>query len=142
MTATAFPTIPESAPFSPKQRAWLNGFFAGLVSTGRVQLNVAPLTAPALSVPPSVASALAQSSILPPIASPEGTPLSWKDVATDDVTRYAWHNAELSIEVRLRLADGRPLDLRMAAALAQLDCGRCGYVGRKHAAHIELGDVT
>ena len=24
--------IPETAPFSPEQRAWLNGFFAGLVS--------------------------------------------------------------------------------------------------------------
>lgn len=142
MTATAFPTIPESAPFSPKQRAWLNGFFAGLVSTGRVPLNVAPLTAPALSVPPSVASALAQSSILPPIASPEGTPLSWKDVATDDVTRYAWHNAELSIEDRLRLADGQPLDLRMMAAMAQLDCGQCGYLCRTYAKAIEIGEET
>ena len=26
------PMIPESAPFSPEQRAWLNGFFAGLLS--------------------------------------------------------------------------------------------------------------
>ena len=24
--------IPETAPFTPEQRAWLNGFFAGLVS--------------------------------------------------------------------------------------------------------------
>ena len=24
--------IPESAPFSPEQRNWLNGFFAGFVS--------------------------------------------------------------------------------------------------------------
>ena len=24
--------IPDSAPFSPEQRAWLNGFFAGLLS--------------------------------------------------------------------------------------------------------------
>ncbi len=24
--------IPEGAPFSPEQRAWLNGFFAGLLS--------------------------------------------------------------------------------------------------------------
>ena len=27
------PTLPESAPFSSAQRAWLNGFFAGLVSS-------------------------------------------------------------------------------------------------------------
>ncbi len=31
MNATV-PLIPETAPFSPEQRAWLNGFFAGLFS--------------------------------------------------------------------------------------------------------------
>ena len=25
------PLLPESAPFSPEQRAWLNGFFAGFL---------------------------------------------------------------------------------------------------------------
>ena len=28
------PLIPETAPFSPEQRAWLNGFFAGMFSRG------------------------------------------------------------------------------------------------------------
>lgn len=28
------PLIPDSAPFSPEQRAWLNGFFAGIFSRG------------------------------------------------------------------------------------------------------------
>ncbi len=28
------PLIPDNAPFSPEQRAWLNGFFAGLFSRG------------------------------------------------------------------------------------------------------------
>ena len=28
------PIIPESAPFSSEQRAWLNGFFAGMFSVG------------------------------------------------------------------------------------------------------------
>jgi len=26
------PSIPDTAPFTPEQRAWLNGFFAGLFS--------------------------------------------------------------------------------------------------------------
>ena len=30
------PVIPETAPFSPAQRAWLNGFLAGLYSQGSV----------------------------------------------------------------------------------------------------------
>ncbi len=44
------PLIPESAPFSPEQRAWLNGFFAGLFSRGPATgAAVAPIaTAPAL----------------------------------------------------------------------------------------------
>jgi Sulfite reductase, alpha subunit (flavoprotein) len=31
---TAVPYIPDNAPFSPEQRAWLNGFFAGMFSRG------------------------------------------------------------------------------------------------------------
>ena len=30
--SNAIPLIPDTAPFTPEQRAWLNGFFAGLVS--------------------------------------------------------------------------------------------------------------
>ncbi len=33
MSLQSIPYIPESAPFSPEQRAWLNGFLAGLFST-------------------------------------------------------------------------------------------------------------
>ena len=32
MSAT-IPYIPENAPFTPEQRAWLNGLFAGMLST-------------------------------------------------------------------------------------------------------------
>ncbi len=35
------PFIPDSAPFSPEQRAWLNGFFAGLFSRGPVHTGAA-----------------------------------------------------------------------------------------------------
>ena len=37
----SLPLLPESAPFSPSQRAWLNGFFAGLLNIddgGKVSL--------------------------------------------------------------------------------------------------------
>src|SRR4051812_22948389 len=33
---THVPVIPESAPFTVEQRAWLNGYFAGLFSRGAV----------------------------------------------------------------------------------------------------------
>ncbi|MGC4074484.1 MAG: sulfite reductase subunit alpha [Nibricoccus sp.] len=43
----SFPVLPDTAPFSPEQRAWLNGFFAGLFS--RSGASAAPAAAaPAL----------------------------------------------------------------------------------------------
>lgn len=35
----AVPMIPENAPFTPEQRAWLNGFLAGVLSRGQVTTN-------------------------------------------------------------------------------------------------------
>jgi sulfite reductase (NADPH) flavoprotein alpha-component len=40
------PLIPENAPFSPAQRAWLNGFLAGLYGGATQPMSVAPLAAP------------------------------------------------------------------------------------------------
>src|SRR5687768_12139201 len=42
------PFIPETAPFTPAQRAWLNGFLAGIFSAAR------PEGAPGSSSPPAV----------------------------------------------------------------------------------------
>jgi len=50
MSASVVPLIPETAPFSPEQRAWLNGFFAGMFSRGPGSA-VAPAAAPAPIVP-------------------------------------------------------------------------------------------
>ncbi len=45
---TSAPYIPDSAPFSPEQRAWLNGLIAGLFSR-QLQSGSAPLAASAAS---------------------------------------------------------------------------------------------
>ncbi|MFO1450441.1 MAG: flavodoxin domain-containing protein [Opitutaceae bacterium] len=51
MIADVVPVIPESAPFSPEQRAWLNGFFAGVFAR-RPNPGSAPVpAAPAPLVP-------------------------------------------------------------------------------------------
>ncbi|NYF78335.1 sulfite reductase subunit alpha [Granulicella arctica] len=42
------PFIPDSAPFTPEQRSWLNGFLAGLYSTAAVSTN------PSVDPPPSL----------------------------------------------------------------------------------------
>jgi sulfite reductase (NADPH) flavoprotein alpha-component len=38
-----------------------------------------------------------------------------------------WHDQTMAIAVRMKLAEGRPLRRRMMAAMAQQDCGQCGY---------------
>jgi sulfite reductase (NADPH) flavoprotein alpha-component len=91
--------IPSSAPFSEAQRSWLNGFFAGLLSTD----SPGPLS-------PDKGEALLQR--------PSGE-------ADDD--EAPWHDQTLPIAERMKLAEGRPLRRRMMAAMAQQDCGQCGY---------------
>ena len=96
--------VPETAPFSDEQRAWLNGFFAGLVS-----LDGAGITA--LSAEQSAA-------LMPGAANEFG--------GTDDGAA-PWHDQTLPLSDRMKLAEGKPLRRRMMAAMAQQDCGQCGY---------------
>jgi sulfite reductase (NADPH) flavoprotein alpha-component len=97
--------VPETAPFSAEQRAWLNGFFAGLVS-----LDGAGVTA----LSPEQSAALM----------PGGTRNEFGD--TDD-GEAPWHDQTLPLAERMTMAEGRPLRRRMMAAMAQQDCGQCGY---------------
>ncbi len=97
--------IPESAPFSPEQRTWLNGFFAGLVSLENGAIT--PLS-------PDESAAL-----MP------GAPAG-RD--TGDADEGApWHDQTLPLRERMKLAEGRPLPRRLMAAMGQQDCGQCGY---------------
>jgi sulfite reductase (NADPH) flavoprotein alpha-component len=45
------PLIPDSAPFTPEQRAWLNGFFAGMYSRGPGGQPALTTAAPAVLTP-------------------------------------------------------------------------------------------
>src|SRR6201991_2906945 len=89
--------IPSSAPFSEAQRSWLNGFFAGLLSTDG----------------PTALSAEQGAAVL------EG--------GDGDDGEAPWHDQTMPIGDRMKLAEGRPLRRRMMAAMAQQDCGQCGY---------------
>ena len=87
--------LPETAPFSTEQRAWLNGFFAGFLA-------------------PS------------PVATPDGIAgLSDAGAPADDDA--PWHDPTLPLDERMDMASGKPLGRRMMAAMAQQDCGQCGY---------------
>jgi len=38
------------------------------------------------------------------------------------------------------MAEGRPLARRLMAAMAQLDCGQCGYVCKSYGEALAIGD--
>lgn len=107
---TNIPVIPESAPFNPEQRAWLNGFFAAILS-GQSAANGSPnVTAtPALAAP-----------------------------AAEE--EFPWHDSSLPLAERLTLADGKPLERQLMAAMAQLNCGACGYLCQTYSEAIARGE--
>ena len=47
--------------------------------------------------------------------------------AEEDDGEAPWHDQTLPMDERMKLAEGRPLRRRMMAAMAQQDCGQCGY---------------
>ena len=99
--------IPETAPFTPEQRTWLDGLFAGLVS---LDDGVVPL------------SSAEAATLLPGLL--DGAPGKSADADDDDAP---WHDPSIVLDERIKLAQGRPLRRRMMAAMAQQDCGQCGY---------------
>jgi sulfite reductase (NADPH) flavoprotein alpha-component len=99
--------LPENAPFTPEQRAWLNGFFAGLFSLEGGVTALSPEE-----------SAKVMSGVAPSARGP---------LDDGDDGEAPWHDPSLSLAERLKLAEGRPLRRRLMAAMAQQDCGQCGY---------------
>ena len=101
------PRLPETAPFSSSQRAWLNGYLAGLFS-------------------------LEAGGDGPQPPSPVMAPSKGEDLP--------WHDPILSLEERLLLAQGKPPEQVLMAAMAQTDCGQCGYLCRTYAQAIARGE--
>jgi sulfite reductase (NADPH) flavoprotein alpha-component len=101
------PRLPENAPFTPSQRAWLDGYIAGWFGSFGETAGEPP--------PPAV----------PP-----------REEAED----FPWHDPSLTLEERLALAEGRPRERVLMAAMAQLDCGQCGYLCRSYAEALARGE--
>jgi sulfite reductase (NADPH) flavoprotein alpha-component len=98
---TLAPRLPDTAPFSPAQRAWLDGFISGLFATGGEASS-------------------------PAVADPQDSD-------------FPWHDPLLSLDERLEMAEGRRPPHVLMAAMAQLDCGQCGYFCETYAAAIANG---
>jgi sulfite reductase (NADPH) flavoprotein alpha-component len=56
---------------------------------------------------------------------PELTSTAPAKVVEDDST--PWKDPAMAIDDRMTLAEGRPIRYRLMAAMAQQDCGQCGY---------------
>src|SRR5581483_4663906 len=112
-TSSPVAFIPDNAPFDETQRAWLNGFIAGLLGMERVLASV-----PGAPIAGSV-----------PVAAP----------AEED---FPWHDPTLPLSERVQLAKGRPIAQRLMAAMGQLDCGQCGYQCQTYAAAIARGEES
>ena len=155
----SIPVLPPSAPFTPEQRAYLNGFLAGVfgMDTGAFvgasqpspnglngsigpSINGIPFAADEhslnrvgsdsggndlIAAPPS--SAAAHNGVAPIADEPQAD------------ESHPWHDPGLALDERMALAEGKPLKLRMMAAMAQLDCGQCGYLCHSYAEAIADG---
>ena len=98
--------LPETAPFTPQQRAWLDGLFAGVFG---LEGGVTPLSKQDVA------------KLLPGL-------IDAPDEAEEEVDDGApWHDPTTPLPERMKLAEGRPLPRRLMAAMAQQDCGQCGY---------------
>ncbi len=99
------PRLPDNAPFSSGQRAWLDGLIAGLIARA---------DEPRADLPEAAASE----------------------------EEFPWHDPSLSLDERLALAEGGRHERVLMAAMAQLDCGQCGYLCRSYAEAIACGEET
>ncbi len=105
-----FDLLPESAPFSSEQRVWLSGFFAGYLN-----LDTAAVTALSAGDAQALISAVPEDDDAP------------------------WHDPSMAMPDRMKLAEGKPLQRKLFAAMAQQDCGQCGYLCDTYSAAIANG---
>ena len=109
--------LPDTAPFSPEQRAWLSGFFSGL-----------------MNVPGGSNGAAGANG-----ATGVGAPDQHETNPAEGQEEFPWHDPQLPMGERLKLAEGKPPARVLMAAMAQLDCGSCGYLCETYAEAIATG---
>ncbi|HEV7299673.1 MAG TPA: sulfite reductase subunit alpha [Tepidisphaeraceae bacterium] len=154
------PLVPDDAPFNEAQRAWLNGFLtAVLAARGPAVAAPSAVAQPAessngaRSSTPSVAATPAAAPVVQAPAASAETQLESQSgavaVADDedeaDSGDFPWHDPALEMDDRMSLAEGRKPERQLMAAMAQLDCGSCGYLCQTYAEAIASGvdsDIT
>ena len=141
------PVLPPSAPFEAEQRAWLNGFLAGIfgMDTGAVAAPNNGFAANGFAAnDKSLNRVGSDSGGNDLIAAPPSSPAAINGVAPAAAPPEAdnsapWHDPNLELDERIELVQGRSLPMQLMAAMAQLDCGQCGYLCQSYAAAIADG---
>lgn len=59
--------------------------------------------------------------------------------AAEPEEEFPWHDPSLELEERLKLAEDKPPERKLMAAMAQLDCGACGYLCQTYSEAIASG---
>jgi sulfite reductase (NADPH) flavoprotein alpha-component len=151
--------VPENAPFNEAQRAWLNGFFAALVGTRAVDPAAVAEAAKRVAVGEPVTGAAkaengATTGTPTPASTPAPTPVAEAAPAPSPVSGaiatieaqgeeedgdFPWHDPALEMDERLALSEGRKPERQLMAAMAQLDCGSCGYLCQTYSEAIAAG---
>ena len=113
--------LPANAPFSDEQKAWLEKFLATniVVTVGAPGAASEPAAAPAGEATPAAAPAEAPAEGAEP-----------------------WHDQTLGMDERMKVSASRPLEDKLMAAMAQLDCQACGYNCRDYSMAIFKGEDT
>jgi sulfite reductase (NADPH) flavoprotein alpha-component len=107
------PLVPENAPFDEEQRAWLNGFLAGVLGLAASE----PRSAAAPAASGAAARARAEEVPAPAAADQLGASNA---PARDPAAKTGQER-------------------RLLSALAQLDCGQCGYSCQGYAQALATG---
>ena len=142
------PFVPEHAPFTPEQRAWLNEFFSGMFVSMQSQaahkfasFATTPNNPflPDLATTPHAATAT-ETEQRPEALVPDASEAPESIEPAVDDHDFPWHDPSLEMAERMALAEGRPLKRQLMAAMAQFDCGACGYVCQTYSEAIASGE--
>jgi len=116
-------TVPDDAPFSPEQRVWLQKFLS--------QVAVAsPGKPPAPTGAPDAGKAS---------DAPTAVEAPTEEENPDLTNDAPWHDPEKDIGSRMGMVQGKPLAVKLYAAMGQTDCTACGYDCKGYAMALAAG---
>jgi sulfite reductase (NADPH) flavoprotein alpha-component len=133
--------LPEDAPFTREQRAWLNGFFAGLLT--QLATRSAPALAPKLKVPVLYASQTGTAESLSRKLAKEARAKGFDAQAVElgSLTLEALSEFKHAVFIASTHGEGDPPDSALVFAL-QLDAAQTPKLAGLKYAVLALGDRT